>query len=221
VKEPAALHKALARVVSVDEPVDAPQVGFLLDLERLVARREHLLDFFYALAGKGVGGEKAREGVAAGEIAQFFERTEERDHLSRIVDPLARVFDAQRVRLPLVIPAVLEKEELDPDSGQAGDLGERLAQGTADSQADLDEQHLAHPVDAVPGVDMPQLMAQDDGQFGPGPSGQDPRHIDVVPERQKALTTGVSRRELIGSWPAYGNKRLTDALYVGIDLRAA
>jgi len=172
-----------------------------------------------------VGGEKAREGVAAGEIAQFFERTEERDHLSRIVDPLREYSTPSASACLSSSRLYLRKRSWTP-TRPSRRPGRTSRSGAAHSQADLDEQHLAHPVDAVPGIDMPQLMAQDDGQFGlRSHQGQDsPGDIDVASRNSEGVDDrSIQDGELVGELRPVrmGNKRLTDTLYVGIDLRSA
>ena len=175
-----------------------------------------------------LGVEYSRKGVYnPGEMISFFSSLEKQGDLSGghalpgflSTHPLT----AERIRLPLVIPAVLEKEELDADPGQAGDLGKGFAQGAAHGQTDLDEHHLAQPADAVPGVDMPQLMAQDDGQLGlRAHQSQDAAgDIDVSARNGEGVDNGrIQDGELIGELGpvCVWDKSLADGLDIDAEL---
>ena len=165
--ERAAFDEALARIVAVDEAVEPAGVLGVPFEELAVRSEEQAADVADPLGRQRVRREEPRKGGAlAGEVTHLLEGREEIDHPRGVVARFPRILDAQAVGLALVVPAELQEEELDADPGDARDLSERVAEGAADGQAHLDEDHLAHLPHAVTGIDVAELVPQDDGHLG-------------------------------------------------------
>ncbi len=99
------------------------------------------------------------------EVAHLLQGRERDGHVGRIEAPGPRIFDAQGVRLVLVVAAVFQEEDLEAGPGQPGVLGELLADHAADGEADLGQLLLAHLAHGVTGVDVADLVAEDRGQL--------------------------------------------------------
>ena len=121
-----------------------------------------VLDAFFC---QWVGGEETGETLTAGKVPHFFERSKKIDHFAGIVTPLSGVFHTQYIRFSLIIPAELEKQELDPYASGTGDLGKGFTDGTPNGQPELGQHQLAELGHAVAGIDMTQFMRQNHGQL--------------------------------------------------------
>ena len=157
-----ALEISLARILAVDDPVDRRQV-FVPPHLRLA---EVVLEVFQSLFGNllpvsriGVRLEPLRQLPAAGQLGDAIERTENLDHLARVVAVVRHVGEAELVRLRLVVAAELEEQDLKSRAGHLAEARDLRAQDRADPEAHLRQLSLADLVRGVARGDVPALVA--------------------------------------------------------------
>lgn len=135
VVERISIDVSLARIAPVNHALDALEIIAAAYVQILILFRDHGPGVLDAFAGQGMGGQESREGMTARQVSHLFQCCKEVDHLGGIVLTVSGIGDTQFIGLPLVIAAVLKEQQLQPRTGQAGQVRKGLTQYAPDRQS--------------------------------------------------------------------------------------
>jgi hypothetical protein len=174
------------RIIPENDSVHVTAVGRRIDLEIPMraggGRARELRRADLAVARIGVGREEVRQ-RGAGPLADPLQGGVRARNLPRVVARLGRVADTQLVRLGLVVAAVLEEQEAEPLLGDAAVGPESGDEDRARQDADPRDLLPRDLLSAVPGGDVPDLVAEHAGELRLGVHvGEDAAgDVDVAP----------------------------------------
>ena len=117
--EDALAEESMTRVCSIYQAVDVPEIRLFPD-GRIRLRRfgRPCTGGLDAFGGRGMRGQPVRNAAAFLPRGRTLERGEDVGGFLRLVAGLGRVLEAQLVRFTLVVPAVLQEQQLEPGADE-------------------------------------------------------------------------------------------------------